>query len=347
LRHTPALLTALLLAPLAALDAADPPQNETAEPLSIRGVNYYPRETPWGGMWTKTSNEVWAGDMKVAAALGVNTIRTFVMFGPYMEPAGLMNPDGSLTPAYHAKIESLLAAAAANRIRVMFCFEFDVKQLAATNAAARWQRTLSDLVTAHRDDARVLMWDLMNEPDDPVKWNDATRAYLKAALPFVRQLDTNHLITIGFSWRNNWLRENGWPDVLQYHEYVPKTDLFAKGVSRALQTITNQRKNADGRPLLIGEFGLCTARDPSSGVDESLRAKLNESPGTEAEQARLYELILDAAEQAKVAGAMPWCLYDYPIKNPNESHFGLVRADGSLKPAALVLRNVYSRWAHP
>ena len=33
------------------------------------------------------------------------------------------------------------------------------------------------------------MWDLMNEPDDPVKWNDATRAYLKAALPFVRQID--------------------------------------------------------------------------------------------------------------------------------------------------------------
>ena len=22
-------------------------------PLSVRGVNYYPRETPWDGMWTK------------------------------------------------------------------------------------------------------------------------------------------------------------------------------------------------------------------------------------------------------------------------------------------------------
>ena len=61
----------------------------------------------------------------------------------------------------------------------------------------------------------------------------------------------------------------------------------------------------------------------------------------------LYEIVLAGAEQRQAAGVLAWCLHDYPIKNPNESHFGLVRADGTLKPAALVLRNVYSHWSDP
>ncbi len=50
------------------------------QPLSVSGVNYYPRETPWGGMWTKTPPEIWERDMQVAASLGINTVRTFLTF---------------------------------------------------------------------------------------------------------------------------------------------------------------------------------------------------------------------------------------------------------------------------
>jgi len=63
----------------------------------------------------------------------------------------------------------LLAAAWASHIRVIFCLEFDPQWLARTNAAAYWQRSLTDLIGAHRHDGRVLLWDLMNEPDDPAK----------------------------------------------------------------------------------------------------------------------------------------------------------------------------------
>jgi hypothetical protein len=44
-------------------------------PLSVRGVNYFPRETPWSGLWTKTPAEVWEKDMALAASLGCNTSR--------------------------------------------------------------------------------------------------------------------------------------------------------------------------------------------------------------------------------------------------------------------------------
>ncbi len=87
-----ALRLALALAPPAApsaLRAADPPPPppivRDLAPLSVRGVNYFPRETPWSGMWTKTPDEVWERDMALAASLGVNTIRTFLQISPKPE----------------------------------------------------------------------------------------------------------------------------------------------------------------------------------------------------------------------------------------------------------------------
>ncbi len=315
-------------------------------PLSVRGVNYFPRETPWGGMWTKTPPEVFEKDMALAASLGCNSIRTFLQFAPHIEKAGLVHSDGSLAPEYHEKIEQLLDAAWHHGIRIVVCFEFAPQWLAATNGT-QWQRAMTDVVETHRNDGRVLMWDLMNEPDDDPKWTEATRAYLKAAIPFVKLLDTNHLTTVGIAYRIDRLASAGLPDVLQYHEYCPKKVLFEKGVARVRETIANQRRGGGSRPLVIGEFGMCTARDPQHGADESLKSKIGEAPGTESDQARLYKVVLAGAETAQTAGVMPWCLYDYPIKNPNESHFGLIRADGSLKPAALALRATYNRWAHP
>jgi endo-1,4-beta-mannosidase len=206
---------------------------------------------------------------------------------------------------------------------------------------------LAAVVTAHRDDGRVLLWDLMNEPDDDSKWTDATRAYLKAALPFIKQLDTNHLTTVGIAYRTDRLAAVGLPDVLQYHEYSPKAVLFERGLARVSEDIANQRRAGPPRPLLIGEFGMCTARDTQFGADAALSAKLAEHPGTEAEQARVCKIILEAAETSRIAGVMPWCLHDYPINNPNESHFGLIRADGSLKPAATALRGTFERWRKP
>lgn len=309
------------------------------KPLSVRGVNYFPRETPWGGMWTKTPPEVFEKDMALAASLGCNTVRTFVQFGPHIEQAGLVEKDGTPTPAYLDKIEALLAAAWRHGIRLILCFEFNQQWL-----EDRWRPGLTKIVTAYRNDGRVLMWDLMNEPEDDAKWTKASRAYLRAALPLIKQLDTNHLTTVGLTWRADRLKEVGLPDVMQYHEYAGKNVFFKEGPPRVLVTFGHQRKVGGARPLLIGEFGMSTARDEQHGAAPELRTQMSAATGTEAEQARLYRIVLSGAEQGHAAGALAWCLHDYPIKNPNESHFGLVRADGSLKPAALRLRDIYEKW---
>ncbi len=323
---------------------AEPRAVRTVAPLSVRGVNYYPRETPWGGMWTKTPAEVWERDMALAASLEVNTIRTFVSFSPSLEQAGLLQSDGTPTAPYLARLDAMLAAAWRNGIRTILCFDFDPKTFAAPESGDRWRRALSAVVGAHRDDGRVLMWDLMNEPDDDAKWSGGTRAYLRDAQAFLRGYDTNHVTTIGMTWRIDRIKEVGLPDVVQYHEYCPKSVLFEQGAARVCRTVDRQRNAGGARPVLIGEFGMSTARDPVYGVEEALSGKAGEASGTEAEQERLYEIVLSAAEQARVLGVLAWCLYDYPIRNPNESHFGIVRSDGSLKPAAAVLRKTFVKW---
>ena len=338
----------LLLSVLISVSAGAAETNRPASsfpPGSIRGVNYFPRATPWGAMWTSTPAEVWDQDMALAASLGCNAIRTFLTYHPSMVKAGLLQADGGMTAAYHEKVEALLTAAARHGVRVICCFEFGQARLAATNAAVVWQQALTDFIGRHRGDDRILLWDLMNEPECDEKWTPATRAYLSAALPFVRALDPRHPTTIGITFRTDRLREVGVPDVLQYHEYAGRKTLFRLGMPHLLRTIENQRRISEGRPLFIGEFGMSTACDEAHGTTAELRAHCSDSTGTEEEQARLYDIVLTGAEQAGLAGAVAWCLYDYDIRNPNESHFGLVRTDGSLKPAAEVMRRTFARWA--
>lgn len=338
------LLTLLALPMLSASEPSPAKPVRTLTPLSVRGLNYYPRETPWGGMWTKTPVEVWEKDMALAASLGANTVRTFLSIGPNLEKSGLWQ-NNTLTPAYFEKIDQLLTVAWRHGIRVILCLEFDQRLFTTGEAKATWKHAFTTIFSTYRSDGRVLLWDLMNEPDDDAKWNEGTRTYLREALPLAHKLDPMHLTTIGITWQIDRLKTVGFPDVLQYHEYCPKVQLFEKGPPRVGQTIANQRRIGGARPLLIGEFGMSTARDPKFGTDASLQSKMSDAPGTEADQAKLYNIVLTAAEKEQVAGVLAWCLHDYPIKNPNESHFGIVRSDGTLKPAAGILRQFYTRWS--
>ena len=315
------------------------------KPLSVRGVNYFPRDTPWGAMWTKTPMEVFERDMAAAAKLGVNTVRTFLIFSPDDVANGLATEDGTPTPAYHKKLQCLLAAGWKHGIRFVLCFEFSPHILKAPDAAQRWQRTMRSIVFPLRNDGRVLMWDLMNEPESDGKWTEPTKDYLRGAMVFIKKVAPKHLITIGITYRTDRLQEIGLPDVLQYHEYGTGRKMTVQsGLERARKTINNQRLNQTERPLIIGEFGVCTARDPQYGTSPELAPKLYETTGTEEDQAKTYTVVVEAAKQERIGGAIAWCLYDYPINNPNESQFGLLRLDGTLKPAAKVLRDAFNAW---
>jgi hypothetical protein len=104
-------------------DGAEPEPAATVralEPLSIRGINYYPARTPWGGLWTNTPAEVIERDMALMASLHINAVRTFVPCSAGTQTAKLPDDDGNVSLAYLAKVEQLLAAAWQRGIRTIF-----------------------------------------------------------------------------------------------------------------------------------------------------------------------------------------------------------------------------------
>ncbi len=110
-----------------------------------------------------------------------------------------------------------------------------------------------------------------------------------------------------------------------------------------------------GRPTLMQEFGLCTARPGSAGVtitDDFLGRPLPQYLASEEEAATYYSEVLERLLATGASGAYAWCYGDYdarlfdraPLSTAvRERTFGLVRANGSEKPAAEVLRKLRQR----
>jgi endo-1,4-beta-mannosidase len=113
--------------------------------------------------------------------------------------------------------------------------------------------------------------------------------------------------------------------------------------------------SGSGRPTLMQEFGLCTAPPGAPGktiIDDFLGQPLSQYLASEDEAATYYEEVLERLVTTGAAGAYAWCYGDYdsrlfdrpPIATAvRERTFGLVRADGSEKPAAEVWRSFRKR----
>jgi endo-1,4-beta-mannosidase len=110
-----------------------------------------------------------------------------------------------------------------------------------------------------------------------------------------------------------------------------------------------------GRPTLMQEFGLCTAPRGSVGqtiTDDFLGRPLSQYLASEDEAATYYSEVLERLVATGASGAYAWCYGDYdprlfdrsPISTAiRERTFGLVRSDGSEKPAAAVFRKFRQR----
>jgi len=110
-----------------------------------------------------------------------------------------------------------------------------------------------------------------------------------------------------------------------------------------------------GRSTLMQEFGLCTAPPGAAGfsfTDDFLGEPRPQYLASEGEAETYYRSVLDGLVDTGAAGAYAWCYGDYdsrlfdrpPLATAvRERTFGLVRADGSEKPAAGVFRDFRKR----
>ena len=109
------------------------------------------------------------------------------------------------------------------------------------------------------------------------------------------------------------------------------------------------------RAPLMQEFGLCTAPRGAAGhsfTDDFLGEPKSQYLASEEEGAAYYQAVMSRLVATGAAGAYAWCYGDYdarlfarpPLATAiRERSFGLVRADGTEKPAAGVFRAMRKR----
>jgi endo-1,4-beta-mannosidase len=107
-----------------------------------------------------------------------------------------------------------------------------------------------------------------------------------------------------------------------------------------------------GRRTLMQEFGLCTAPRGTPGfsfIDDFLGEPRSQYLASEDEGAAYYGAVVARLVETGAAGAYAWCYADYdprlfarpPLATAvRERTFGLVRADGSEKPAVGIFREL-------
>jgi endo-1,4-beta-mannosidase len=103
------------------------------------------------------------------------------------------------------------------------------------------------------------------------------------------------------------------------------------------------------------EFGLCTAPPGAAGqtiTDDFVGQPRSQYLASEDEAAAYYDAVLEGLLRTGAAGAYAWCYGDYdarlfdrpPLSTVvRERTFGLVRSDGSEKPACDVFRKFRKR----
>src|SRR5258705_3461393 len=113
--------------------------------------------------------------------------------------------------------------------------------------------------------------------------------------------------------------------------------------------------SGSGRPTLMQEFGLCTAPPGMAGTtirDDFLGTPRAQYLASEEEAAAYYDAVIERLVRTGAAGAYAWCYADYdprlfdrpPLATAvRERTFGLVRADGTEKPAATLFRVLRAR----
>jgi hypothetical protein len=301
------------------------------QPIQIKGVNYYPQWRPWGAMWKgwdgpQVERELRAGRDQ----LGINTVRLLVPYNFFSEKDG----DGIVTPKMIRRLhESIQIAGNLNMRVIVTLFDFfESFPGPDTGTEAKNLEYLRALLPSFADDDRILAWDLHNEPDNYGIWKagdpQKVLRWLGRMADEVHALAPRQLVTVGMGRASNlWLPGPDGRRVVDYSDVVSMHSYDAGTVAQELDQLRAQT----AKPIIIEEFGWPTGPGCMENYSETT-------------QVRLYRAVLDAAKN-RTSGVVAWTLRDFDAGPTNrwdtfEDNFGLIRPDGSLKPAAQLFKAI-------
>ena len=301
------------------------------KPIQIKGVNYYPQWRPWGAMWKGWDGPQMERELRAARdQLGINTVRLMVPYNFFSEKDG----DGVVTPKMIRRLREAVQIAGSMDMRVivtLFDF-FESFPGSGTGTEAKNLDYLRALLPNFADDDRILAWDLHNEPDNYGIWKagdpQKVLRWLGRMADEVHALAPRQMVTVGMGRASSlWLPGPDGRRVIDYSDVVSMHTYDAGTVAQELDQLRAQT----AKPIIIEEFGWPTGPGCMENYSETT-------------QVRLYRAVLDAAKD-RTSGVVAWTLRDYDAGPTDrwdtfEDNFGLIRPDGSLKPAAQLLQAI-------
>jgi endo-1,4-beta-mannosidase len=343
------------------------------------GVNYWPRRSAMY-MWRELDIGEVRDEMAHIASLGFDVVRVFTLAQDFLpEPlcvagnmvANLLKVVRAANDAGLRVVPTLVVINMSGKFwwpDWMLDAKGRPADLFSDPTVLRTQANLVETCArALSGDDGIRAFDLANEIDDAQRPRTRDAGWLWASLlaNTIRRVAPGTPIQIGAHLPSltteNYMRVDDVGEVADedlmhaYPLYYPGARSFLDPELVPFSCALTAGLSGRGRAPLMQEFGLCTAPPGGPGqtiTDDFLGHPLQQYLASEEEGAEYYDAVLKRLVSTGATGAYAWCYGDYdsrlfdrePLaKAVRERTFGLVRADGSEKPAAAVFRNFRKR----
>ncbi|WP_405199202.1 glycoside hydrolase family 2 TIM barrel-domain containing protein [Christiangramia sp. LLG6405-1] len=284
--------------------------------FQIKGMNYYPQDSPWDMYGENFEIEVIDDDFQLLKNEGLNTLRLFVPYEDFGK-AGII-------PAKIEKLRKVMDAANFNDLKVIltlfdFYGDYSVMDWTLTHEHAR------QIVDEFKDHPALMAWDLKNEPD--LDFDSRGEALVKRWLEEmafqVKKIDHKHPVTIG--WSNAKAAENlkETVDLVSYHFYQPMEN-FKNSHQKLTEKVS--------KPIVVQEFGLSSYNGLWNpfGADVTEQAEYHKYMQQQFSNSNIHFVswtLYDFPEiPSEVAGSLPW-------RKKKQTAFGFIDLAGNEKPA--------------
>lgn len=306
---------------------------QQGQPVFLKGTNYYPAAHPWGRMWKEWDGPTIERDLaRLRRELGGNVVRALV---PYSRREGWTDDEGTVSLAMLDRLKQFVQIAGQHQLKVivtLFDWHDGVAPVGSLTESYELQY-LHTIVSAFKDDDRVLAWDLHNEPDNYPAWLAGQQAeavdWLGRMADAVHALDDRHPVTVGVgNYESLWHTApsgrtiESFSDIVSVHNY---------DAAQFVPMVTSIRERT-AKPVLLEEFGWPTGPECHAAYYD------------EPSQLYLYRQAMASDTRSHLVGLLNWWLQDIPAVLPNvadeNGFFGLYRRDGQPKPAVGPFRAV-------
>ncbi len=291
----------------------------------VKLVSVVPVRGGWASMWEHWDLATLDRDFGRIAALHANAVRIIIQPSAF----GWPKPD----PVMVARLGAAVASAQSHGLKVQLTLFDEWGGYADLAASSSWATAVLD---PYRNDPEIAFVELRNEVDptdaDVMRW-------VRSELPVVKDLAGSVPVTVSVTGPDTPAVLTALktalgpvqPDFYDVHYYGNPSDAYAE--------LAEDKAIASPSPLFVGEVGMSTA--PVPGQTEAL---------VESSQDMFLRSVEWATETLGLPDAAPWMLQDLaPGANPSEgqtasdqSQYGLLRLDGSEKPAAVSMAQFFS-----